>query len=492
PAMLVGWDFDQDGSYHPFDADDVAVIDGSGTDSAARAFRLGPRNDRLEFAHFVVRGHGSSLPDARDSGFLEFGPDQGELQHVYLHDLHLIDINTARETSSEVSTFDFFLGKTRLRWLWVDNVWAPRVGGWFARGAAADQGPDSGPYRFQNVTFTARGCDFDDCGNRAAFAGFHLWGYVSGLEILDGYFSAGVADWQPKPKGGPTGARFALTAQCSQDWTIRNNRIVDFKNALRVQGWADRYCDGPSARPVDRVLFEGNQVLNGYEPWTSGDMAIFVSEGGDDPGEEVGDLTLAHNLLASPAGWEACVWIHAGSDAHPPSGVLRVAHNTCVTDIDYHGAFVLGDTAGRLAKFPHRRLEIVGNIVSGLGTDDLNVRMTYRPQELVLDHNRYDPAGAFLMLEDRLAELEAFQEATGADASSAACLPSFVDFENGDYRLQAEDSCARGAVPAPPAGLAARDLLGAPRPPAGPWDVGAYQSTSGSSPPDSPASDSSD
>ena len=470
PAMLVGWDADGDHAYPPYDEDDIAVLSGDG--GATRTFHFGPRNDRFELAHFAVEGYGIGS-ESKDSGFIEFGPDQGELEHVYLHDLHLIDINKARETASEVSTLDLFTGKTRLSHLWLDNIWAPRNGGWFARGAAADQGPDAGPYRFQNLTVTARGCDFDQCETRAAFVGFHLWGYVSGIEILDGHFDAGTDDWQPKPKGGPAGARFALTAQCSQDWTIRHNRIVDFKNALRIQGWADRYCDNASARPVDGVVFERNQVLNDYSPWTSGDMAIEISEGGEDAGEEVGDVTIAHNLLASPVGWEACVWIHGGNGARPPAGTIRVAHNTCVADIDYHGAVVLGDTAGRLPPHPHAKVEITGNIFTGLGADDLNLRLTYRPDSLVLDHNRYDPSGQFLMLEETLGELDAWQEASGADAESAVCLPSFADFENGDYRLDPEDTCARATVPAP-TGVPAIDIDGAARPD-GPWSAGAYE-----------------
>ncbi|MEM8994580.1 MAG: hypothetical protein AAGF23_07285, partial [Acidobacteriota bacterium] len=439
PAMVVGWDADGDGEYPPFDADDTSVLDGGA--GATRTFLFGPRNDRFELAHFQVDAYGISggAAESKDSGFIEFGPDQGELEHVYLHDLYLTDINKAKETSSEISTLDLFTGKTRLRHLWLDNIWAPRNGGWFARGAAADQGPDNGPYRFQNLTVTARGCDFDTCENRAAFVGFHLWGYVSGIEILDGHFDAGVDDWQPKPKGGPAGARFALVAQCSQDWTIRHNRIADFKNALRIQGWADRYCDNESARPVDGVVFERNQVHNAYAPWTSGDMAIQISEGGDDPGEEVGDVLIAHNELASPVGWEACVWIHGGSDAAPPAGALRVVHNTCVADIDYHGAVVIGDTAGRLPAHPHANVEVTGNIFTGLGNDDLNLRLTYEPANLRLDHNRYDPAGGFLALDEKIADFAAWQESIGVDAASKACLPSFEDFENGRYQLDAED-----------------------------------------------------
>ncbi|MEM8933622.1 MAG: hypothetical protein AAGE94_20705, partial [Acidobacteriota bacterium] len=134
PTMLVGWDTDGDREYPPVDRDDVAVLTGD----ADRAIVLDARHDRVELAHFTVRGHGRASDaegrGAKNTGFLGFGPNQGELDHVHVHDLHLVDVNRGRATASEVSAINLFAGKTRLRWLWIDNVWAPRNGGWFVHG----------------------------------------------------------------------------------------------------------------------------------------------------------------------------------------------------------------------------------------------------------------------------------------------------------------------------------------------------------------------
>ena len=472
PAMWVGWDSDGDGEYPPFDPDDEAIFDG--TEGAARGARFRPVADRFELAHFTTRGFGAGA-DGKDSGLWAFGPGQGELSHLYFHDMHWLETNKGRPAGTSVTTMDLFSDKTRVTWLWVDNVWAPRTGGWFVRGAGMDQGPDGGPFRFSDLTVTARGCDFDDCGAGAAFTGFHLWGYLSGIEIYDSHFDAAVDEWQPKAKGGPSGARFALVAQCSRDWAIRHNLVDDFKNAVRIQGWAERYCDGSSARSVGPVSIDRNWVRNAHQPWTGGDIAVYISEGGDDPAEVVGDVEITHNVLSAPGGWESCIWIHGGNGAAPPEGTISVVNNTCAGRIDYHGAVVLGDTGGEAPRFPHRNIEVVNNLITGLRTEDPNFRITYPVSGLRLENNVYDPAGQFHWQEQILPDLEGWQEATALDQSSKACLPAFENFERGDYRLKADDVCALDAAQAVP-GISAVDQSGASRSESA-WDVGALELT---------------
>ena len=471
PAMWVGWDSDGDGQYPPFDGDDEAIFEGS--QGAARAIRFRPVADRFELAHFTARGFGSTS-DGKDSGLLAFGPGQGELSHLYLHDMFWLETNKGRPAGTSVTTIDLFSEKTRVTWLWLDNIWAPRTGGWFVRGSGLNQGPDGGPFRFSRLTVTARGCDFDDCGTGAAFTGFHLWGYLSGIEIYDSHFDAAVDEWQPKAKGGPSGARFALVAQCSQDWTLRHNLIDDFKNAVRIQGWAERYCDDGAARSVGPVRVDRNWIRNDYQPWTGGDVAVYISEGGDDRQEVVGDVEITHNVFSSPGGWESCIWIQGGNDAGPPEGQISVVNNTCAGRIDYHGAVVIGDTGGDVLRFPHRGIRIVNNLITGLRTEDPNFRITYPPVGLQAERNVFDPAGQFHWLGQTLPDLAAWQEATALDRESKACLPAFENFERGDYRLRADDSCALDvALPAP--GIAGIDQIGEPRPESA-WDVGALES----------------
>jgi hypothetical protein len=440
PAMIVGWDRDGDGAYPPFDTDDRAEIVGHGKE---RAFLLDSRNDGMEIAHLVVRGFGMGT-SAKDSGFVQFGPSAGELEHLHFHDLHLIDINRGRAASSETSTFDLFAGKALLRYLEVDNVWAPRNGGFFVRGAAADHGPDAGPYRFSHLSYTAEGCDFAECQQGATVTGFHLWGYVTGIEILDSHFDANVRAWEPKPKGGPTGAGLAIVAQCSQDWLIRNNLVVDFKVFVKAQGWADGYCDQSAARPVDKVRIEGNQVRNGYEPWTSGDLGVYVSEGGPNAGEVVGDLSITGNVIASSQGLEACFWLKGGNGARMPPGRVVIARNTCAVDINRHAFLVLGNAEGRQPAYPHRDVEVVDNVFTGLGERDVNVAVFHPLPTAQLDRNVWDPAGGFRWQGQPLGDLASWRRTTGHDAGSVACVPSLDDGSSGSFTARADDGCAAG------------------------------------------------
>lgn len=440
PAMIVGWDRDGDHAYPPFDPDDRAELQGAGR---SRALQLDSKNDDFEIAHLTFAGYGTGT-ESRDSGFVQFGPSQGEVERIHFHDLHLIDLNKERVTSSEVSTFDLFPGKALLRHLWVENVWAPRNGGWFARGAGNDSGPDMGPYRFEKISHSARGCDFAKCENGAAMTAFHLWGKLSGIEILDSYFDADVKGWEPKPKGGPQGASFAVVAQCSRDWAIRNNEIKDYKVFVKLQGFIEKYCDDGNARPVDEVRIDRNYFHNDYQPWAAGDVAIYLSEGGEDAGETVGSVFITSNLIRSTAGLEACWWLRGGNGAATPPGEIVIAGNTCAIDANRHGALVVGNVEGPDAPFPRQNVTYVGNLVTGLGGNDFNAVFTYTPARLKLGGNVWDPAGRFSWSKMPLDDLAAWQRETGMDAGSRSCAPAFAGFEGGDLHLTPADTCGRG------------------------------------------------
>ena len=122
------------------------------------------------------------------------------------------------------------------------------------RGAGSDSPTESGPYRFQNITYTAHACDHSGPGacaepdRRAFVTGFKVWGYTTGFEILDSYWDCNVSAWTPRPAGGPGCLAFNST-QCTRDWVIRNNEFVDYKLAFILQGYARGFCDRPG-RPV--------------------------------------------------------------------------------------------------------------------------------------------------------------------------------------------------------------------------------------------------
>lgn len=363
PTMLVGWDHDADGSYPPHDPDDLAVLTG-----VTRAIRLNAHNDHVEIAHFTARDFGSAT-DVIDSGFLRLGPSEGVLEHVYVHDLELIDINRARVTelgtSSSISVFNIFSARTRPKWIAVENVLVDNNGDWFVRGEAIADAIETGPYRFQHITRRLRGCNADDCGKSAAATSFRIWGYVTGIEILDSIWDAQVAAWQPWAEGPPMGARFVSAGPCSRDWTIRNNHVLDHKVALDVYGHSPGYCEDEHAREVTDVVFDANEVINHHEPWRYGDVMVNLFRGGDSPGETIGDVILTDNLFVSTVGWEGGVWIRHGHQSQPLTGTITLIGNI------FRGA-----------------INRSGHGVIMLGGEDY----PYRPRNLVIENNRFEEA----------------------------------------------------------------------------------------------------
>jgi hypothetical protein len=445
PAIIAGWDHDGDRQYPPFDKDDLAELAGAGQ---ARALQFDAKSDDFEIAHLTFAGYGTET-ESRDSGLVQFGPGPGEVDRIHFHDLYLLGLNEERVISSEVSTFDLFPGKALLRHLWVENVWAPRSGGWFVRGSGADSGPDMGPYRFEKISHSARGCDFSTCENGAAMTAFLLWGKISGIEILDSYFDADVKGWEPKPKGGPQGASFATVAQCSRDWTIRNNEIRDYKVFVKLQGYMEDYCDDANARPVEQIRIDRNFFHNDYAPWAAGDVAIYLSEGGDDPGEVVGEVSITGNLIRSSVGLEACWWLRGGNGAAAPPGQVVIAGNTCAIDANRHAALVVGNVEGPDPAFPRQKIRYANNLVSGLGANDFNAIFTYTPAGLALEGNVWDPAGGFSWGKMPLADFAAWQQESG-DRNSRSCTPTFAAPEKAV--LAADDTCARDIEAGAPAG----------------------------------------
>ncbi len=489
PTMLVGWDEDNDGSYPPHDPDDTAVLDGSGDgfrQGLSTVFKLHPGNDYLEIAHLYVQDYGR-FSFGVDSGFVRFGPPGDGLDHIYFHDIELYSVNMERPGDGG-RDFTFNLFNSGLHWANFSNLLFEDNGGWFARGAGPDQAPDEGPVRWQNITRTVHGCDFSECGKAAGWPGFKIWGYISRIEILDSIWDTNVAHWEPNPDGGH-GATAVVAAQCSQNWTIRNNEFIDTSVALRIQGSSSGFCQDKNARPTDQLLFDRNVVRSTYGAWGFGNLGIDVEAPhpergeGDVPGEVVGNVTITNNvLLTSRVPWESCIWMAVGNEASQPPGRIVIANNTCVGEIRRRAAIAIGGVDNRSKpRFQQQNIVIQNNIVHGLGEGQHNVMMAYTPENLVSDHNVFDAAGVFRWSDWEEVDFGDWQERSGADASSRECEPAFEDAEALDFHLSRTDTCAQGRGQNL-SHLTAVDVDGDPRP-AGDaeWDAGADQVTASSS-----------
>lgn len=162
PVMLVGWDFDNDGSYPPIDIEaEPPIIDGcsqnggcaagtgSGTTYALAFDSAG--SDLIEFAHFKVQNYGEGCALGQQCGV--FHADQSDSTFNYLHDLDLnyIGYNSADggDTSNQGVFRYFAILSTNLA---IENNWIHNHDTYPLRS------PGSGAYsqyfRFKNNTIS--------------------------------------------------------------------------------------------------------------------------------------------------------------------------------------------------------------------------------------------------------------------------------------------------------------------------------------------------
>jgi hypothetical protein len=476
PTMLVGWDFNQNGQYPPFDTQDEAVLEGTGL-AQALLLNGNQANSNVELAHFTVRNYGTGV-NANPTGFIElsdgaFGLSSG----IYIHDISIQDVNRGKPLDSPNIIFDFFGSNAQLSYLAVENVEILNAGGYVARGAALSSGPDNGPYRFKNITWKALGCNASGAGacadppNEAHVIGWKLWGYVSQIEILDSVLDLNTAAWTPY--GVAFGSTAFVPAQCSQGWTIRNNEIDDFKVGLTVQGYAAGYCDGVTARPVDRVTFDRNTFRNTFTHWQWGDNGVQILGGGPNPQTSIGSVLVSNNFFSSTPGWQSMAYINAGNAGGPDPGVLQFANNTMISNL-YRTDFG-AITLQKSSTFAPQAIVVKNNVFGGLGAGgEQNIHADYAPLAWDAAANVFDPSGTFVWNGSPVGTLAAWRQATAHDSTSRQCYPSLVDAASGDFHLAAADSCARGLGVAL-TGLFGWDIDGFSRPAAGPWDAGASE-----------------
>ncbi|MEO1369296.1 MAG: hypothetical protein AAFX50_19125, partial [Acidobacteriota bacterium] len=398
PSMLVGWDRDRDGIYPPKDPDDVAVLDGGGTrepgGGLTRPFVLTGASSRFEMAHFTARDYGR-FSDIEESGFVRFAERGGvRADHFFIHDVTLEGINRDQPAQSHRIVFNFFTGGTSYHHVAFYNLRIDDVGGFMVRGSGPylemppERGGDDGPYRFERLSVTAHGCDDDDeacrSGGGSAFIGWKLWGYMSGIEILDSTFDANVDAWRPK-RGGNGGAVLVSATQCSRDWAVAGNAVYDFKVGFRARGGFTVYCgyddrEPPRQRPrtTDGVVFAENFFLNRFAGWHHGDWIVHL-EGGQDAARALADVTVRDNLLVSTDGFDACFRLDVGHSGEPDPGAAPLHHpgrivvsgNTCIAGERSDGRSVGFDIGRRYAPaHAQQRIAITGNRILGLGRSE--------------------------------------------------------------------------------------------------------------------------
>lgn len=482
PLILSGWDSDNDGQYPPADAQDVAVLDGNLSGNTTRALSNDGSASNLQVAHFAARDYG--LACGSDGGFMKMTGSSGSPARIYVHDLKLTDILRGCANGSNLIVFNFFNQGSLLTYAAIENVEMDGFGSFFVRGTG---NLGSGPYRFEGITAKARGANGD------AVAGFKLWNETNGIEIIDSVFDANVATWTPLASGGAPS--YAITAaQCTRDWTIRNNLIRDWKQGINVQPYAggSGFCE---SRSITDVLIDGNEIRNAYAPWLYGDSGIWI-EGGLNATATVQDVTISNNFLSSATGWESCIRSAAGYDAAScsnPIGTITIVGNTCYGDINRHAGLVIGDPEYGESTCSQDTYDVRNNIFAGMGAGETAICTTYPVSGWSANNNVYDGnAGnqyawnASTNNCGNTVTLSAWRSGSGGDANARTCDPQFVNAAAGDFHVLATDTCTKDTGVSL-AGIVTTDIDGQQRPQGAGWDAGADEvAAAGGTPPAAP------
>ncbi len=503
PAMIVGWDTDDDGRYPPFDTDDLAVIDGQVNDFD-QAF---VPEEYMELAHFSVRDYG------RDERLTETGDDRGFLAPVrsfsYFHDLELAGINENSCQTSGTIVFSFF-GPSQ-EYVAIENVEAEAYGGYFVRGSAA-YNTGYGPLRFQNISANARGmherkcsggssngadclinddcpggsCPLSPCGGGSATVSFmKLWGWFDGIEVLDNHLECDLLDWHGMINDNKCGG--IVVDGCTRDWEIANN-LLDTTAAVVQGSTPEAFCANDVSRTVDDVVIDRNEFRWQYA-LCSGDgrtpclrdadcapspggtcsaSGIFtktailgVGSFGNSDGEYLEDLAITNNtFFVETPDVESYVLYNAAGAAFR-SGKLTIAGNTFYGDNSNSDApYFSGEPQSYIAFHPsassgyHQDVEIKNNIFTGASSADCrNLHFRYPVSQLDSDFNVVDNDCGYHYAGSGYSSLSSWQTATGGagrcgadgcDSNSQPCDPSFVDLSRGDLHLLTSDQCASG------------------------------------------------
>ena len=533
PVMLVGWDVDDDGVYPPMDTDHAAVLAPPATcpgqpnqgcaaapieNPTATNQRFYQKDDEraifldndlsyVELAHFTVRDYGRHTL-TYNSGFFDLHdhpngnkPAQPS-EYVYVHDVEAHDLNRDSNYNSRTSAINAF--NWDARWIFFENLLFTDNGHWFSRGGGRFFPDDDGYFRWQNVTLTLDACKpppsltcdpetdtscpwgnvcysetgcepaaNEPCATRTSTS-WKMWGYYTGLEVLDSVVDANYLSHADPQPGGQ--ARGIDVGPCVQDWTIRNNEMVDFNKAIEIGPASSDACDGDTdaqglitnleARPVQGVVIDRNLIRH-PAPIGSLQAGISLEPGGSEfPNQVAGDVEITSNMIASVDGLKVCIAVESGhgwdgSDpaypVEPVPGTVIVAGNSCYGPIVGPAAITVGDPWGENLSTMQQDIVLRGNLIGGKSALAANVATSYAPSSFDAAGNVYDPDGGFRWNEPTDVRLDLAGYASASDETgSTECVPSLLSTSGfygngdpvpvaGDLHLHPTDTCAQNA-----------------------------------------------
>jgi hypothetical protein len=462
PVMIVGWDSDNDGVYPPFDTNDVAILDGNNGATTMAINNWGISANYLEFAHFTARNFGQGNTGG-DQGFM-VAASPSPTNYIYVHDLVLNGILRGRGDNSSSGYIVFHMFGS-FQYFAIENLQCFECGGYFARGAGANQ---TGPYRFKNIGYAARGA----ATNGGAVL-LKLWGEITGIELIDSTIDFNVGSWSPTLNG----SMYAVgVAQCTQDWDIVNNEFRNYQLTILLQPYAFGAC---GSRRLDEITIDRNRFINDAGS-ISGRVGVLIegyAEGGLT--ETVEDVLVSNNFFYSTTGMRANLESFGGNGQGANPGTIRYVHNTS------YGSFTTpgwgGVTVWRTSvAFPLQNFYLRNNIFAGSSASSgPNLITTYTPTGWDSDFNVFDGDAGFSWNNGSDVSLATWRTLSnrglGHDLASQECNPSFTAAASGDLHLTLNSSCGIDDGVTIPFGLL--DIDGIPR--AGIPDAGADEAGGG-------------
>ncbi len=397
-----------------------------------------------------MRNYGTGV-SAAQAGFMRIGGNFGTASHIYIHDIAVQNVNAGSGLDSGNIIFNLFTANTQVQNLAIENIQVSNAGGYLVRGSGATGAGggalfENGPYRFERISWTAKSCNDTglpgacaDPSSEAQAIGWKLWGYITGIEVLDSSLLLQPTVWTPHPSG--FGSTAFVPAQCSRGWTIRNNQIADFKIGLTVQGYAQGYCDGAAARPVDGVVFDQNLFVNRWAPWIYGNNGVVISGGGPNPATSVAGVVVSDNVFVSLPGWQGMAYIDAGNAGGPDPGAFQFTGNTTVAPLTRSGFGAV--TVMNSNAYPAQGYSFHDNLLAGTGGLE-NFHLSFAPAGWSANGNVFDPSAAFTWNQSPCSALSAWQQASRQDAASRSCQPQFVNPAGYDYRVAPGNACGTG------------------------------------------------
>ena len=453
PSMLVGWDRDNDDRYPPFDSDDNSVLDDADNELAF----LSSENDYIELAHFEARDFGGN-----NSGFWSCTSTNGsDVLYHYYHDIELQNINRGVAADSGVIAFSFFCSDQVISWLSIENILMNDFGGYGFRGdLGRPPSPESGPFRFQNITGRAHGHPTDSDG----VSGWKLWGLISDVEILDNEFYSDPSEYLTTSNNVQF---WAAVAQCSQDFTIRNNYAENFFNTIIIQ--PDAGSSACQSRPLENIVFDRNEIVLAQDQhyWYPSFARIEGGSGSAYPGT----ISFTNNVFSSSHSNTTHIGIdwQGGTVGNP---VATWANNTFFFQTPDTLPFKISSGSTNSWRF-------YNNVFTG-ASGGVDVR--FSPSDWQADNNVYHSSSTWNWGSNWTTSLATWRSWSGGDGSAASCNTALIN-PPADNHLSGSDTCAVGSAVDLSSSIpdTQYDIDGDFR--SGLWDSGADQLQSGPSPP---------